>query len=264
MNTIIDDKRAALAAIDHSALVNKPPALRIYPTSAPEDSCGIAVYYAPFDSVNLNAKVVLIGITPGESQMQRSWTAAKTASREGKDIAAAISEVKRLSSFNDKRNQMRPNLYVLLEHWGIDAWLGLASGAALFEEGWNLVQTTSLVQFPTFLRGKNYAGKSPGILDHEFLRSVVYERLVPELQSIPNALLLPLGTTVEFVIRKLFAAGKITNPCIYGMLHPSPNNTYRRKYLCGDRNEPIPHATNVRTYDAGRDEFRRKFLSGAL
>ena len=67
--------------------------------------------------------------------------AAKTASREGKDITAAISEVKRLSSFNDKRNQMRPNLYALLEHWGIDRWLGLASGAALFEDGWDLVQT---------------------------------------------------------------------------------------------------------------------------
>lgn len=196
--------------------------------------------------------------------MQRAWSAAKSAMRQGEDIGTATSAVKRLSSFNDKKNQMRPNLYAQLEDWGVHRWLGLDSGADLFAGGWNLIHTTSLIQFPTFLRGKNYEGKRPAVLDHEFLRTVIYERLVPELQSIANALLLPLGGTAELVIRKLLASGHLKNPCVYGMLHPSGNNTYRRKYLCGDRKEPIPHATNVDSYDAGRHEFRNKFLPGVL
>ena len=75
LTTLIEEKRTALTVIDESALssARKPAALRMYPASAPEDETGLAVYYAPFDSVNLKAKVVLIGITPGESQMQRAW-----------------------------------------------------------------------------------------------------------------------------------------------------------------------------------------------
>jgi hypothetical protein len=266
LSAAIKEKRVAFGAIDESALASskKPAGLRIYPTSAPEDDRGIAVYYAPFDFVNTNAKIVLIGITPGESQMQRAWSAAKAAMRMGSEIGAAISEVKRLSSFNDKRNQMRPNLYAQIEHWGIDRWLGLNSGASLFSEGWRFVQTTSLIQFPTFLRGKNYEGKNPPALKHDFLRRVVYERLVPELQSISDALLVPLGGTVEAVIRKLYAEGQLKNPCVYGMLHPSGNNTYRRIYLCGERKEPVPHATSVRSYDSGRQDFQTRFSARAL
>lgn len=65
--TVIQEKRAALASIDDAALLsaNKPAALRMYPALGAEDDQGIAVYYAPFDSVNLKARVVLIGITPG-------------------------------------------------------------------------------------------------------------------------------------------------------------------------------------------------------
>lgn len=266
LSATIEEKRAVLTAIAESTLLSatRPAVLRMYPPSAQEDNYGIAVYYAPFDFLNPKARVILIGITPGESQMQRAWVAAKSAMRQGKEIPSAISEVKRLSSFNDKKNQMRPNLYAQLEHWGIDRWLGLSSGASLFAEGWSLVQTTSLIQFPTFLNGKNYEGKTPAILHHEFLRTVVHERLVAELRSIPDALLVPLGGTVEGIVRKLVEAGHVKNPCVYGMLHPSGNNTYRRKYLCGDRKLPVPHATNVGTYDAGRHDFRSRFLPGAL
>lgn len=262
----IDSIRNNLYSMDHGALLAtaKPSTLRLYPTNASVDESGISVYYAPFEFVNKNAKIVLIGITPGEAQMQRAWLAARSAMQKGLDMVSVMSEVKRQSSFNDKKGLMRPNLYAQLEHWGVPRWLNLHSGASLFEEGWSLVQTTSLLRFPSFIHGKNYEGKSPKMLKHPYLRDMIMNHLVPELQSIPNALLLPLGSTVEPVIQALYVEGLLKNPCIYGMLHPSGNNTYRLDYLLGDRLSPPPHRTNIASYDAGRKSFQNKYLQNIV
>jgi len=55
----------------------------------------------------------------------------------------------------------------------------------------------------------------------------------------------------------------VLNPerVIGGMLHPSGNCTYRINYLIGDRNAPIPHATNPVPYDQGRRAFRERFVT---
>ena len=49
-----------------------PTELRMYPSGHAEDKHGISVYYAPFDDVNRDAKIVLLGITPGTAQMYRA------------------------------------------------------------------------------------------------------------------------------------------------------------------------------------------------
>lgn len=263
----IEKYRAALRTVDPDVLSgasDKPAMLRMYPGDKHEDGNGISVYYAPFDLVNPSARVVLIGITPGESQMYRAWRAGRRAMDRGEEIATAISEVKRISSFNDKSGQMRRNLYKQLNHWGVPAWLGIASGESLFNEGWNSVQTTSLIQFPTFLHGKNYRGQSPAPKKHAFLYSVVMDRLVPELRSISKAVVFPLGPKVEAVMRDLCARDLVSNSVMYGMLHPSGENTYRFGYLCGSRSGPAPHRTDPRSYDEGRNEFRKRFLGGAV
>jgi hypothetical protein len=98
------------------------------------------------------------------------------------------------------------------------------------------------------------------MLEHPFLRSLILEHFVCEIQSIPEAILFPLGEKVESVIRKLYENRLISNPCAYGMLHPSGQNTYRLNYLFGGRNGDVPHKTNVAKYDKGRDYFLQTFL----
>lgn len=232
----------------------------MYPQNGIADSYGISVYYAPFEHINTSARIVLVGITPGESQMRRAWYAARHAISTGQEIAKAMSEVKRVSSFNDERGLMRRNLYRQIEHWGIHSWLGLNAAESLFDEGWSQVQTTSLIRFPVFLHGDNYRGQSPSPLKHDFLRSVINEYLINELRAIPKAVVFPLGPKVESVIRKLEASKLISNPVQYGMLHPSGENTYRFDYLCGKRLGPPPHRTNPQGYDKGRKEFYNKYL----
>jgi hypothetical protein len=259
--------RTVLGTIDQNVLSDashRPAALRMYPQNGPADVRGISVFYAPFDHVTATARIVLLGITPGASQMHRAWRAARRAMDTGEDIARTMSEVKRVSSFNDESGQMRKNLYRQLEHWGVHSWLGLPSGESLFDEGWSQVQTTSLIQFPTFLHGGNYKGQSPKPLRHEFLASIVKTLLVSELRTIPEAIVFPLGPKVESVVRELQESRLISNPIQYGMFHPSGENTYRFDYLCGNRSEPPPYRTDPRAYDAGRIEFQKKYMNGAL
>lgn len=45
---------------------------------------------------------------------------------------------------------------------------------------------------------------------------------------------------------------------INGLLHLSGNNTYRIKYLVGERLGLISHKTNPALYDEGRTDFRHQ------
>lgn len=262
----LDKYQRALASMSEKLFSSstKPSALRIYPEDSVEDSQGIAVYYSPFEHVNENARAVFVGITPGDSQMRRAWLAAKRAIDEAQEVFDAIWEVKRVSSFNDNSGQMRRNIYRQAEHWHVHTWLGLDSGEALFGNGWSQIQTTSVVQFPTFLRGGNYNGQSPAPLKHNFLRKLVRSRLVDELQKIPEAVVFSFGSKVATVVTYLKNEGLISNPVSCGMFHPSGNNTYRFDYLCGDRKGPPPHQTSPDTYDQGRTSFVQKYVPGAL
>jgi hypothetical protein len=237
-----------------------PPSLRLYPENDARDDKGISVFYAPLQAINDAARVILVGITPGAAQMRAAWKEARRCLQEGVSLDSAMSEVKRLCAFKDERNKMRPNLYAQLDHWGVPAYLGHKSGAALFEEGWSDIQTTSLIPFPAFRHDRNYEGRSPTALKHPFLKSMVDEAFVPILRRLPAALVFPLGVKVASVIRKLVANEEINNPVAYGMLHPSDQNTYRLEYLCGSREDPVPSKTSVAPYDEGRMHFRLTYL----
>lgn len=260
------DQYQTLLKLDESALLapSKPASLRLYPKQTPKDDKGISVYFAPLEWVNPQARVVIIGITPGDSQMRAAWREARKASQNSVPVERAMSEVKRLCAFNDERNQMRPNLYAQLDHWGVPSFLGHRSGASLFAEGWGDVQTSSLLPYPTFLNDKNYDGKSPSVMAHRELERLVMTSFVPIINAVPNAILFPLGPVVEDVLRSLYSRKLISNPCAYGMLHPSGNNNYRIRYLCGPRTSPPPHATSPASYDVGRAAFQRLYLRATV
>ena len=65
------DAFAALPSGPLTAGVVRTPEFCIY-----EDR-RIVAYYAPFDYLNVHARVVLVGVTPGPTQMQESYAAAR-------------------------------------------------------------------------------------------------------------------------------------------------------------------------------------------
>jgi hypothetical protein len=219
---------------------------------------GVSVYYAPFEYINPKARIVLVGITPGPTQMMNAINKAREALKNGLSNAEAMRLAKEVAAFSGK--PMRSNLIAQLDHWGIHSWLKLDSGADLFGSARQLLQTTSLLRYPVFVDGKPYQG-APNMMRHRLLRQHLEDHFLKEVRSLENTLFFGLGPTVQRVLDSLVSLDELPGDrVIGGLLHPSGNCTYRIKYLVGGRSEPVPHATNPATYDAGREAFRARFL----
>lgn len=218
----------------------------------------VKIYYAPFEYVNPKAQIVLVGITPGPTQMVNANNAARRALREGLPTSEVLHRAKATGAFSGE--PLRGNLIRQLEHWGVPRWLGVERAADLFGKAADLVQTTSLLRFPAFVDGKDYAG-APDMLNNQVLRRHLHEHFLQEVRELPEALFFGLGPKVSSVLEKLARAGSIDGErVITGMLHPSGNNTYRIAWLTGDGTGPVPHATNPEPYRQGRDRFRLRYL----
>lgn len=235
----------------------KPPVVR-----APEllmDADGdLKIYYAPFEYINEDARLVLVGITPGPTQMVNANNEARRALLEGSSDSEAIRLANISAGFSGE--PMRSNLIAQLHHWGFHEWLGLDSANELFSTSRHLVQTTSLLRYPVFFRNEDYRG-APDMMKNPLLRRYLLENFVAEVIKLKNAVFVGLGPQVQKVLHRLVQERLLTSErVIGGMLHPSGNCTYRINYLVGDRSGPIPHATALESYDQGRYAFRERML----
>lgn len=239
--------------LEHSA----PPVVRDDRLLMHEDG-KVRIYYAPFEYVAPDARVVLVGITPGPTQMLNANLEARRALASGLSEPDAIRAAKDTAAFSGE--PMRGNLIRQLNHWGFQRWLGLGDASELFSTARALAQTTSLLRYPVFVDGKDYRGK-PDMLAHPLLRDQLMRYFVPEIRQLGQAVLVGLGPVVQRVLDALVTLGLLEpDRVIRGMLHPSGQNTYRITYLTGDRVGPIPHATTPHAYDQGRHRFQEQYL----
>lgn len=219
----------------------------------------LAIYYAPFEYLNPQARVVLVGITPGPTQMVNANHAARMALLSGKSFEEAARLAKETGAFSG--TVLRRNLVSQLNHWGVHTWLGLSDSADLFGSARELAQTTSLLRYPVFRGGAKYEG-NPSMTRNKLLRRLLTEHFVKEVQQLPSAVFLSLGPKVQEVMHTLVAEGVLTSDrVITGLLHPSGENGYRIKYLLSDRSDSVPHRTNPGPYDDGHRAFQARFLS---
>jgi hypothetical protein len=237
---------------------SQPPRLRD-PRLLLDADGPLKIYYAPFEYINTRARVVLIGITPGPTQMVNANNEARRALLAGKTATEAIQLAKRTAAFSGE--PMRTNLINQLNHWGLHQWLGLPNSSELFSSGaQHLVQTTSLLRYPVFVDEEDYRG-TPDMTKHILLRNYLLENFAIEVENLKDAVFVGLGPKVQKVLDMLIKERVLTaDRVIGGMLHPSGNCTYRVNYLIGDRSIPVPHATNPTPYDKGRQAFRSRFL----
>ena len=235
-----------------------PPTARD-PRLLMESSGNLSVFYAPFEHINHQARIALVGITPGPTQMSNANLQARKTLLAGSAATQAIQSAKEVGAFSGE--PMRGNLIKQLNHWGIHQWLGLEDASQLFSTSRHLVHTTSLLRYPVFNAGNDYRG-TPDMTRHPLLRKYLFDHFVVEVQALEDALFIGLGPQVQKVLASLVQARMLpANRVIGGMLHPSGNCTYRINYLIGDRQAAIPHATDPEPYDQGRSAFRQRFLS---
>jgi hypothetical protein len=193
----------------------------------------LEVRYAPFDHVNQNAKLVILGITPGEQQADAAILEADQALRSGASDAVALSRAKAHASFS---GPMRANLVAMLDVIGVNGALGIATCASLWGRDVDLVQFASALRYPVFKDGKNYTGSSPKMTASPILREHLLTYTASELASLPDALVLPLGPAVVEACLYLVREGKHdTSRIIEGVPHPSGANGERIAFFLSQK-----------------------------
>jgi hypothetical protein len=197
----------------------------------------LAAYYAPFDWVNPQARLVVMGITPGRTQAVNALTRAQAELRAGATAEQALVAAKRAGAFS---GPMRSNLVSMLNKVGVNRWLGVECCELLFESRPELWQTSSVLPFPVFRAGENYNG-TPKITSTPFLRRMVVDHFVPLARTLPNAMLLPLGPVPATVLNWLVDEGLLPKTRVLpGLLHPSAASNERIQYFLGTSTRSAP------------------------
>ena len=198
-----------------------------------EDVDRILIYYAPFDYINTDAKVVICGITPGLQQALNALIEASTLLK--KDVLLSDSEIlreaKKTASFSGK---MREHLVNMLNGIGFNDYLKIDDAQQLFKDESNLIHYTSLIANPVFKDKKNYSGSSPKILKNTLLRSQLENFCNETSQLSDNTVYIPLGKSVEEVFKYLIKEKLIDvneSHVLFGFPHPSPANGWRTRHF---------------------------------
>lgn len=193
----------------------------------------LEIYYAPFEYINKDAKVVIVGITPGLHQMKKSFSTVINADEENSSNEEILRQVKNNSSFE---GTMRKNLVQMLDELGLNEYLSLSSTIELFGEASDLVHTSSVLPYPVFYNGKNYSGSTPNILKSELLKKYATEYFATEMDNLSNPLIIPLGVNVTKVMDYLAEQGLLdAENILSGFPHPSGGNGHRHKQFAENK-----------------------------
>lgn len=208
----------------------------------------LEMYYAPHnDYINQDARIIIVGITPGWQQMKKAYEQTikglnhlnkshkpmRLDTKGRVDISLTLSQEDNLLHDTKVASRftgtMRNHLIAMLDECGLAKIFGFASTSDLFEQETHLLHTTSLIKYPVFYKGKNYTGHTPRLNRSDLLLSYAKEVFPWELRQIPQAtLIIPLGKVVDQMLQPLFQKDEWAHTTyLTGFPHPSGANAHR-------------------------------------
>ena len=196
----------------------------------------MTIYYAPHnETINNNAKIFIVGITPGWTQTSIAYKTAHNGLINNLEPELIKKECKRNSRF---AGSMRKNLIEMLDELNLNNKLHLDSCSELFEDKDHLLHTTSIIPYPVFINDKNYTGSNPKIMNNEVLYSYVKKYFYKETDNLQNALIIPLGKAVEEILQQMIKENLIKEKqCLLGFPHPSGANGHRKSQFKENKNK---------------------------
>lgn len=203
-----------------------------------EGEKSIELYYCTHNEhKNPDAKIFIVGITPGFHQMDKSIAMARLCIERKLPIEDIPYLCKKEARFE---GSLRKNLLDMLGELELTNKFGLECIGDLFDTRDDLLHTTSMIPFATFVKGKNYTGHQPNLLKNKLLMKYVEEYFYPQVQMLGNALIIPLGKCVEEVLFVLINKGMIKEEqCLMGFPHPSGANAHRKSQFLTHKEEMI-------------------------
>ena len=222
------DKIKRLSSFDKESILNEK--FELY------NEGNMKIYYAPHnETINNKAKIFIVGITPGWTQTSIAYKTAHDAILNNLEPEIIRKECKRNSRF---AGSMRKNLIEMLDDLNLNKKLYIDSCSELFGEKDYLLHTTSIIPHPVFINNKNYTGSNPKIMDSEILYSYVKKYFYKEVETLPNALIVPLGKAVEEVLENMIKDNLIkAEQCLLGFPHPSGANGHRKNQFKDNKNK---------------------------
>ena len=198
----------------------------------------LEIYYAPHNEyINQNAKVFIIGITPGFQQMSTALATARYGIEKNKSLEEIQYECKVAGRFS---GSLRKNIISMLDEIKLNETLGILSCDELFKDKDYLLHTTSLIPYSVFSKGNNYTGHSPKLIKSDFLMKYVYENISYNIENLNEVLIIPLGKAVEEVLDNLVNKNIIKESQILrGFPHPSGANGHRLVQLSENKENMI-------------------------
>lgn len=203
-----------------------------------EEQGNLTLYYCTHNQyINEHAKVFIVGITPGFQQMNKSIATARLCIEEGVPIEAVPYLCKREARFE---GTLRKNIISMLDELGLPTKLKIKDSKALFEERDDLLHTTSMIPFAAFVKGKNYSGHQPPLIKCELFMKYIKTFFYPQVVLMKDALIIPLGKSVEEILLRLIEEGIINEQqCLLGFPHPSGANAHRYEQFAENKEQMI-------------------------
>jgi hypothetical protein len=219
----------------------------------------LVVSYAPFEHIELSARIVIVGITPGAQQACNALLEVRRQLLAGNDHASALAAAKVFASFS---GPMRTNLIAMFDHIGLHRFIGVQSAADLWNDSRTLVNFTSALRYPVFVAGKNYSGQ-PSMTAIPILRNLLDTCLHEEARALPKAAWIPLGPKASQGVDWLVQKGMLDRSRVFvGLPHPSGANAERIAYFLGRKSRAtLSSKTNAATLDDARERLSKQVMS---
>jgi hypothetical protein len=191
-----------------------------------EKEGSVEIFYSPHNQyVNQNARVLIIGITPGWTQMARAMSLAKNYLEEDMPYDLLLKRVNREVRFY---GSMRTYLVGMLDDLQLSKYLGLSSAEELFNSC--MLHTTSLIKFPVFVNSQNYNGHNPVLYKSPLLMKYARDTLKTVILSQNRPFIIPLGKSVDHILNMYVKEGRLAKEqCLFDFPHPSGANGHRQK-----------------------------------
>lgn len=224
------------------------------------DEGALRIECSAFDHIELGARLVVVGITPGAQQRDLADAAFQSALAKGMSPGGAGRAAKFAASFG---GAMRANLVKMLDAVGAASFLGLNSFADAFDPATaGKVHFTSALRYPVFHKGANYNGQVP-MLSSPALRLMIETLLADEVKQLPGAIWQPLGDKPVAALQHLVSLGVLDPKQIAPALpHPSGANAERVSFFLGNKaEEDLSPKTNAARLNAQRKAIHAFYAS---
>jgi hypothetical protein len=217
--------------------------------------------YVPFEHVNREARLVIVGITPGPTQLEASYATAQRQLRAGAPRYQAMHEIKKVGAFGG--DSMRPNLIRMLRLFSIGQFLGIDDEASLWGSKASLFHATSLIPHAAFRHDRPFAGSLRDIQKSAVFSECFRDCFLTELAQLGSQpLFLGLGPTVDDALAWCVSQGLLRAHQVLGAFpHPSRGSGSQVDYFLGTKSladlrsgDPVRH--RIRWMDAARQRLQ--------